>query len=441
MIERRQIDSSASSLTNRGELDEVWHDCPQSANTSRSHYSVHDRNTEADFTVFMDREKSKTFKKMWHACDFDPLSRARWSKMQELIKGRKEAVIRNAMAVTDGFHILMWLGMRPEEHRRVLQDMWDAKAAMAIFFKPFIGLARTLLLNQTGSTELEGPALSDNEGRAKALEPYARSPCSNMTRTKELFEGIDLARKTKKDGVVRDWDVHCRPQLAQMARAGVVGPGYYPDPCGFATATADPGKQPHITLDYRIMKEYWPTNLNNLRDPSKIHLLRLAQSFARKHDDARFALLRIWTHPVFYPLMLGADNRESTSFSDTIGRAWEFKFVPKDMPGSEFSIQKSVEDRLNGAALPQIVTGPQGTRMVQPRFSAPRFHNLFRGKTAVKRDMVLVMGQNEKDLERLTTAATFALQTNPWRLEIDFYKSFVNVDLQLLEGLDDKWLE
>lgn len=55
--------------------------------------------------------------------------------------------------------------------------------------------------------------------------------------------------------------------------------------------------------------------------------------------------------------------------------------------------------------------------------------------------MVMIMGENEKDLERLTTAATFTLQSNPWRMEIDFFKSFVNVDLGFLESLDKKWLD
>lgn len=66
---------------------------------------------------------------------------------------------------------------------------------------------------------------------------------------------------------------------------------------------------------------------------------------------------------------------------------------------------------------------------------------VFKDKMEVKRDMVLVMGEDETDLERLVAAATFALQTNPWRLEVDFWKSFVNVDLPFLEKLDQKWLE
>ena len=59
----------------------------------------------------------------------------------------------------------------------------------------------------------------------------------------------------------------------------------------------------------------------------------------------------------------------------------------------------------------------------------------------VRRDLVLVMGSNEPDLKEMATAVTFAIQTRPWRLEVDLWRSFVNVDRTFLEGLDDGWLE
>jgi hypothetical protein len=36
---------------------------------------------------------------------------------------------------------------------------------------------------------------------------------------------------------------------------------------------------------------------------------------------------------------------------------------------------------------------------------------------------------------------TWAVQTRPWRLEIDLWRSFVNVDVEFLEGLDRRWLD
>ena len=87
------------------------------------------------------------------------------------------------------------------------------------------------------------------------------------------------------------------------------------------------------------------------------------------------------------------------------------------MAGSEWSIQKAVELR------------------VDP------FKKQFGKQVIVKRDMLLVMCKNEEELKRYAVAVTFAVQTNPWRLDIDLWKSFVNVDLAFLEGLDKAWLE
>lgn len=56
-----------------------------------------------------------------------------------------------------------------------------------------------------------------------------------------------------------------------------------------------------------------------------------------------------------------------------------------------------------------------------------------------KKDLILVMAQGEDELKKIATAVTYAVQTKPWRLEIDLWKSFVNVDLPFLEGLNEAW--
>ncbi len=91
--------------------------------------------------------------------------------------------------------------------------------------------------------------------------------------------------------------------------------------------------------------------------------------------------------------------------------------MPKDMACSEFSIHHSNSQRI-----------------------AP-YKKFFGNQVIVKRDKFLVMGTDEKNLFRLATATTFAIQTRPWRWEVDLWKSFLNVDFGFLEGLDDRWLE
>lgn len=69
-------------------------------------------------------------------------------------------------------------------------------------------------------------------------------------------------------------------------------------------------------------------------------MLSIAQEFAKRYGDgeARFALIRVWEPPHFHPLMIGWDKGAQWSFFACTGRAWEWKFVPKDMPYSEWSI-------------------------------------------------------------------------------------------------------
>jgi hypothetical protein len=51
------------------------------------------------------------------------------------------------------------------------------------------------------------------------------------------------------------------------------------------------------------------------------------------------------------------------------------------------------------------------------------------------------MGKDEKDLRRLAEVVTFAVQTMPWRFEVDFWRSFVNVPGAFLKGLYQRWLD
>jgi hypothetical protein len=156
-----------------------------------------------------------------------------------------------------------------------------------------------------------------------------------------------------------------------------------------------------------------------MQDPHSITPFKsTAAAFAAKHGpNARFAILRLWSAPHFYPLMIGPENHDGTSFVDLTKRRWIWKFVPKDMPCSEFSIHLTAKNR------------------IMP------FQAFFGSRVVVKRDKYLIMGADEQDLLKLASAATYAIQMRPWRWEVDLWKSFVNVDLEFLQGLRDDWLE
>lgn len=158
--------------------------------------------------------------------------------------------------------------------------------------------------------------------------------------------------------------------------------------------------------------------LRPMKNPHDVPSFKLfARAFAKKHANARFAVLSLWSAPHFYPLMIGLGNHDDTSFRDLNERTFDWKFVPKDMPNSEWSIHFAASQR------------------IEP------YKKYLGDRVVVKREKYLVMGTDEKDLFRLASVTAFAIQTRPWRWEVDLWKSFVNVDVKFVEDLDERWME
>lgn len=202
-------------------------------------------------------------------------------------------------------------------------------------------------------------------------------------------------------------------------KAGVIAQSYCGSAAGIATANAEPDRPMDLYIDYRISIPLARV-VSHLRDPTPLdrtYILTKARRFRDQQPNARFSALRMWSAPHFYPLMLGIDKRPMCSFLDDRGRAWEFKFIPKDMPYSEWSVHQQLSLR------------------IEP------YRDIFGDQVMVAKDLVLVMGKDERDVRRLSEGVTWAIQTKPWRLEVDFWRSFVNVDVQFLERLHEKWLE
>ena len=120
--------------------------------------------------------------------------------------------------------------------------------------------------------------------------------------------------------------------------------------------------------------------------------------------------------------MLGYDSRSELAITDGLGRSWQWKFVPKDMPYSELSMHRQLKLRLE----PYVDESIEG---------------VLAGNVVFKRNAILVMGGNEKELLRCAAATAFLLQTRPWRMEVDLWKSYINVDLEFLQDLHGHWLE
>lgn len=160
--------------------------------------------------------------------------------------------------------------------------------------------------------------------------------------------------------------------------------------------------------------------VSHLTDPTPLdrdYIGGRLKAFQHLNPSARFSVLRLWSAPHFYPLMFSYENRAMCTFLDDRSRLWEFKFVPKDMPYSEWSVHQQLTLRL------------------EPH------KRLFRKQAFVCRDLIVVMGQDEKDCRLSSAGVTWPVQTRPWVLEVDFWRSFVGIEREFLEGIDRAWLD
>ncbi|KAI3395247.1 hypothetical protein diail_1600 [Diaporthe ilicicola] len=361
----------------------------------------------------MERDRSYAFKESFHMADLEPGAREKYVESMKMIIGVQNYPAKTSgmdwawfcLDIIDKLELLVWFddyGQDPHSpwpHRYIAQDITQAFVTMAFFFPNLevTGLVRKYLDSEQGS----------------------------QFKNSEIFDPIARSQKTL--------DRRSRT----MYRAGIIGPSDtqpHPTVCpGYAFAAEEPHRPGKLDFFVRFQR---PPNEPIRPPPGRVpveewpDLLARARAFAQRQASrpgaaARFSLLRLWSAPHFYPLMVGYWTRGHVVFTDSCARSWEFKFVPKDLEGSEMSAMHITSSRIK--AVVEMARDHGGAEL---------------GRRLVCRgDAVLVMAESEEELLRLSTMATFVLQTKPWLREVDLWRSFVNVDLAFLQDLDPAWLD
>lgn len=326
---------------------------------------------------------------------------------------------------------LAFLDVNPNAHRRIIPDMREAYSMMALFFSD-----KAAMYDNDFDDKLGDHLIVNQVERAKKI-PDRRRPQSNNNSPASLWKEVDALRKNPQlyEAFPEEWDRAIRPIIArcrftplqntrypclltfsQVYREGILRNSYVPFLAGQAFSHQESNRAFDLYVDFRMMINEITLNPELQEPPPFPQLLATARTFASHNPTARFAFLRLWSAPHFYPLIIGLEKRDRMAFYDGQGRAWEWKFIPKDMPFSEWSVHQ------------------------QSRLRMRPFAKMLADRVWFRQDTFLVMGTDEKDLLKLASATTYAIQTDPWRLEVDLWRSFVNVDLQFLEGLDQQWL-
>ncbi|KAL9600390.1 MAG: hypothetical protein Q9219_003240 [cf. Caloplaca sp. 3 TL-2023] len=368
-----------------------------------------------DFYRFMDREKSKAFKQGWHAADLNPGGPDRQHEAQVI----REQMVKYNLSTSDRYkhyQTLQFLNVHPCRHRRILPDARDARAMVTLFFHS------DFLSSEYGIMHKDSLLLKQKE---RALNPPPmRESASERHKSTDFWKDWDNHWKTHNRNAHYpvEWDVVIRPVIAKLYKAGIIKPTHLDSKHTFSRAMSAPGAEGKrdLFVDFRPIAENMVSPSYVQQPPSKDYLLSSIRRFSKNHAGARFAALRLWSAPHFYPLMNGLDKRHMTAFIDGLGRTWEWNFVPKDMPHSATSIHHTASQRISA------------------------FKAQFTDRVVHRGDLFIVMGSDAQDLLELTTAAIFAIQTEPWRFEVDLWRSFINVDQDFFNFLDELnagWLD
>jgi hypothetical protein len=371
---------------------------------------------------YMERERSPVFKEMFHdaAALLEPGVSPKYEEANCLLRLVRHSQMKEIRSFKLIAELLKWLDINPSDNSRAVKDMIDAFCLMCPSFALRDTVLAAIKLDTTDGKLYTKSQLRHAKVRASNY-PLERTYGSEETRPPNFFPDIDKPSDLHQLPI--EWDMITRPVIAKLFKAYVIEPAYRePNFDAKVSGMALVCKEPHLgSKDMYIMYSDRIFLRSDFKVSGYPDLRSCAINFAASHPRARFSVLRVWSCAYFWPLMVGPDSRQVTSFLDCRGRTWDFKMLPKDVIGSDNSMHSILKLRHLERFKNQLQLGT---------------------KVILRRDIVLVMGEDESECEKLSVGVAFAVQTRPWIRELDMWKSFINVDAKfILQDLDPRWLD
>lgn len=151
------------------------------------------------------------FKESWHRADLEPGAKQKWAEAADLVKKMGDCF--EGARSWSIFYPLEFLDLDAHQHRRVIADMRQAQAMMALFFEE----SPTVSANKV-EKKLHEHIIVDQANRVKIL-PDRRRHESNKCMPKEFWAEWDALVKEGrlKDTFPVEWDRMTRPMIAHCS--------------------------------------------------------------------------------------------------------------------------------------------------------------------------------------------------------------------------------
>ncbi|KAG9189328.1 hypothetical protein G6011_06196 [Alternaria panax] len=344
-------------------------------------YDEDGRDIGAMIEAHSQRSKDRVTKECCHLGDLEPGGLSRYNEHQSMVTAMDKFVMSGINA--GPFELCKLMRMAPlfRKERRTVDDAFQAYAAIAMFYE-----TESFLASEHG-TPFKSSLLFNQEERAKRI-PDRRTHLSNKYMPAKLWADRDKLLKDNKRGVLdfvediypMEWRKAIRSVMIPLFKADVIRLSYHPQVSGVVTAAAEPGRSLDLYIDCRHQNRSTKM-IGEMVDPTPLdrdYIIKTIKQFRAQHAWARFSALRMWTAPHFYPM----NAREGDRFLDDRGRLWEWKYIPKDMPMSEWSVHKSMT----------VILGA--------------YEDVWKGRVVVARDVFLVMGKDADECRRLSEGVT-----------------------------------
>ncbi|TLD20895.1 hypothetical protein E2P81_ATG08559 [Venturia nashicola] len=180
-----------------------------------------------------ERDRSKHFKEMFHACDIDPDSIKAYNESMDLVKSIEQHEMGSIKRAECCFLILDYLGVKlGVGSRRALRDIVRAYAMIAPFFPGFPDHSIANFLASKYGKRFQGSNLFEPSQRSQV--PNRRSHTSNRYRPKEFCKEWKDIENDKKNKMAftyaypQTWDKLARPIVAKFYKEGLIQPRYTP---------------------------------------------------------------------------------------------------------------------------------------------------------------------------------------------------------------------